>query len=98
MHCYFLDNDQNRLYVVDFDTGDLKSVNTNGSNITNILSTGSRNNNYDLVGNGDHMYCTDYTKIIKLTKYPGTTAEIIHTQPQQITSLFVFVQNGTDCY
>lgn len=97
MHCNFLDYYDYLLYFVDYTNGDIKSVTTTGSNLTNILSTGTRSENYGVVVNGDHMYCTDYTKIIKLKKYPGSTTEIIHTEPQGITSLFIFVQDGNYC-
>ncbi|XP_076088305.1 low-density lipoprotein receptor-related protein 2-like [Mytilus galloprovincialis] len=92
----YLDYYDYLLYFVDYTNGDIKSVTTTGSNLTNILSTATRSENYGVVVNGDHMYCTDYTKIIKLKKYPGSTTEIIHTEPQGITSLFIFVQDGSE--
>lgn len=94
----YLDNDDNLLYFVDHTTGDIKSLTTTGSNLTNILSTGTRETNYGVVVTGDHIYCSDYTKIIKQTKYSGTTTEIIHTETRWITGLFVLVQDGNYCY
>lgn len=93
----YLDNDDNLLYFVDYTYGDIKSVTTTGSNLTNILSTGTRRKNYGVVVTGDHIYCTNYTKIIKQTKYSGTTTEIIHTEPHEVTGLFVLVQDGNYC-
>lgn len=46
------------------DTGDIKSINTDGSNLTNIFSTGSRNSNRNLVVHGDYIYCTNNGQIL----------------------------------
>lgn len=95
MHYNFLDSDDNLLYFVDQTTGDIKSVTTTGSNLTNILST--RSGNYGVVVNGDHMYCADYNEIIKVQKHPGGNSKILHTANGQIYGVFVYIENGNYC-
>lgn len=78
---------------MDYDTGDIKSVRPNGSNLTQIHKTGS-NGNYDLALNGDNIYCTNNFQILKLRKHPETTSKIVHTEKNKILSLIVFAGNG----
>ncbi|CAC5416400.1 unnamed protein product [Mytilus coruscus] len=89
-----LDNNKNRLYFMELDSGDIKSANTDGSNLTNIFSTGSRFENHNLVVNGDYIYCTNDSQILKLLKNPGSPARILHTESEHISSVLVYIENG----
>ncbi|CAC5416402.1 unnamed protein product [Mytilus coruscus] len=87
---------ESRLYYMNYDTGDIMSSRTDGSNQTLILYTGSRTSNYDLVINGDYIFCTNYNEILKVQKHPGRTSQIMHTETTQIISVFVYMENGQD--
>lgn len=96
MH-FFLDYDEDRLYFLDFNTGEIKFVNTNGSNLTNIFNISSRGTNYDLAVNGDYIYCINYNETIKVQKHPGGNSKIVHTATGHIYSVFVYDENGNYC-
>lgn len=77
---------------MNFDTGEIISSATDGSNSTIITRAGSQA--YDIEIHGDDIYCTAAFQIIRLQKHPGTKSQIIHTETTQITSLFVYLGNG----
>ncbi|CAG2243749.1 unnamed protein product [Mytilus edulis] len=89
-----MDTDQERIYWLDFDNGKVQSARTNGSDVKEIFDSGATTSNYDFVINGDNIYCTNYNKIIKFSKYPSTTSQVIFTDVTVIHSILVLSTKG----
>ncbi|XP_076087786.1 uncharacterized protein LOC143058212 [Mytilus galloprovincialis] len=88
-----MDTDQKRIYWLDFDTGKVQSARPNGSDVAEIFDSSATS--YDFVIKGDNIYCTSYKKIIKFSKYPGTTSQVLFTDISVINSLLVLSTTET---
>ncbi|CAC5395781.1 unnamed protein product [Mytilus coruscus] len=89
-----LDVDVQRLYWMEYTTGDLKSAWFNGSDVKTIVSTNAKNKNFDIDIDGDFIFYTSNNKIMKINKSLGQNPTVVHTDTQQIYGVLLCRQDG----
>lgn len=79
---------RNRIYWMESGTGGLKSALHNGSDIRTVFKT---NNNWGIALNDDFIFCASNTQILKINKFQGQKATVVHNDTQKIYGV-VFVK------
>ncbi|CAC5362614.1 LRP8 [Mytilus coruscus] len=74
-----IDNNEDRLYWMGFDRGDLKSSNFNGTNVIDVHRTNTIRLNRAIHLYGNTVYCVNDRQILDVTVSPSTTVNVIHS-------------------
>ncbi|VDI59316.1 Hypothetical predicted protein [Mytilus galloprovincialis] len=86
-----------RLYWMEYQTGDLRSAFFNGSDVRTILSTNATNMNWDIDTDEDFIFYTSNNRIMKINKSLGQNPDVVHTDTEQIDGILLYKQDGKDC-
>lgn len=92
--CIISDVNVERLYWMEYNTGDLQSAWLNGSNVKTIISTNVTDKNWDIDINEDFIFYTSAKQIMKTNKSSGQHPTVIHTDTQQVYGLLFFKPIG----
>ncbi|XP_071150525.1 low-density lipoprotein receptor-related protein 5-like [Mytilus edulis] len=79
-----------RVYWMEYDTGDLKSVLNNGSDVKTVMSTYVKLYNREIDIGGDYIFYTSYKNILKVHKSSGKMPTVVHTEQVQIDGLLFY--------
>ncbi|CAG2241717.1 LRP2 [Mytilus edulis] len=80
----------NRLYWMNFATGDLKSAYLNGTDDRKVFSTNTTIKNVGIHVLDSELYCINFNKILKVTLSPVTSSRVIYQGTNRIYGLFVY--------
>ncbi|CAG2229955.1 LRP5_6 [Mytilus edulis] len=83
-----------RVYWMEYDTGDLKSVLNNGSDVKTVMSTYVKLYNREIDIGGDYIFYTSYKNILKVHKSSGQMPTVVHTEQVQIDGLLFYKLKG----
>ncbi|CAC5390805.1 VLDLR [Mytilus coruscus] len=89
-----VDVDVERLYWMEYYTGDLQSAWDNGSDVKTIISTNVTIENWDIDMDEDFIFYTSYNQIIKINKFLGQIPTVVHTDTQRIYGVLLYKQDG----
>lgn len=81
-----------RLYWMEYHTGDLQFARYNGSDIRTIVST--KTYNRDIEVNEDFIFYTSSNQVMKINKSLGQTPTVVHTDTQAIYGILLYKQDG----
>lgn len=87
--CMDLDIDEERLYWITYDKGQLKSASSRGNDVQQVISTNSKINNYALRVYGSYILYGSDTKLMKLKKKPGSIPTELYNDISAINSIYV---------
>ncbi|CAG2199985.1 LRP5_6 [Mytilus edulis] len=90
VYCMDIDTDEQRLYWIIYDNGDMKSATLNGSDVKTILSTNSAGNKMAIGVLGSNIFYADNNQLFMVAKTPGSTPTFLYTDNSRIESIFVF--------
>lgn len=71
----------------------MKSALYNGSDIKTVYKTNS-SFNWDIAINNDFIFSASNNQILKINKYPGQYATVVHTDANRINGVLFFEQEG----
>ncbi|XP_071133321.1 low-density lipoprotein receptor-related protein 5-like isoform X2 [Mytilus edulis] len=87
--CMDLDIDEERLYWITYDKGELKSASSRGNDVQQVISTNSNINNYALRVHRSYILYGSDTKLMKLNKKPGSIPTELYNDKNAINSIYV---------
>lgn len=79
---------------MEYNTGDLKSVLYNGSDVKTVVSTNVLSNNREIDIGDDYVFYTSSINILKIHKSSGQIPTVVHTETSQIYGLVFYKQEG----
>lgn len=85
-----VDTDDNRLFWIIDNTGELKSAKDDGSDVKKILSTKTSGTKLSIRVFGSYIFYADYTKLLMVAKTPGSMPTVLYNETSRITSMFVY--------
>lgn len=95
LHCFLMfiiaDVPRGRIYWMKRGTDDLKSALYNGSFIRTVFKTYS---NWGIVLNDDFIFCASDSQILKINKFQGQKATVVHNDTHQIYGVVFVKQEG----
>ncbi|XP_052081112.1 sortilin-related receptor-like [Mytilus californianus] len=83
-----------RVYWMEYDTGDLKSVMYNGSDVKTVVSTNVKIDNREIDIGGDYVFYTSSNEILKVHKSSGQIPAVVHTETILIYGVLFYKQEG----
>ncbi|XP_052080605.1 low-density lipoprotein receptor-related protein 5-like [Mytilus californianus] len=89
---------EERLYWMNFATGDLKSAYLNGTNDRKLFSTNTTIQNVGIYVLDDEIYCVNFNEILKVTLQPVTSASVIYAGTKRIYGLLVYKEKRKYLY
>lgn len=84
-----LDIDEERLYWITYDKGELKSASSRGNDVQQVILTNSKINNYALRVHRSYILYGSDTKLMKLNKKPGSIPTELYNDKNAINSIYV---------
>lgn len=92
---FFLDWTEKRLYWINY-SGDIKSVNVDGSDVSTVVSANSVSNEYYAIGvMGSYIYFGDNNnQLVMINKAQGSTPTVLHADTSSINSIYMFKSIG----
>lgn len=92
--CMDIDPDEHIVYWINY-SGEMKSANVDGSDVTTIISTNRLGSFYDAIGVfGGYIYYANDSQLLILDKTQGSTPAVLYNDTSRINSLFLFKQSG----
>ncbi|CAC5365944.1 unnamed protein product [Mytilus coruscus] len=85
-----IDFNEERLYWMDFKTGDLKSAYLNGTNNKTVFSTNTTLKNIGISILDSKIYCANFNQLLKVTLSPITSASVIYKGTERIYGLLLY--------
>ncbi|XP_063412153.1 low-density lipoprotein receptor-related protein 5-like [Mytilus edulis] len=89
-----IDYKDERIYWMNFATGDLKSANLNGTGDRKVFSTNTTIKNVGIHVLDSEIYCVNFNQILKVTLSPVKSARVIYPGTTRIYGLFVYKEKG----
>ncbi|XP_076087722.1 uncharacterized protein LOC143058145 [Mytilus galloprovincialis] len=85
-----IDFNDERLYWMNFATGDLKSAHLNGTDASKVFSTNTTTKNLGIYVLDSDIYCVNVNQIFKVSLPPVISASVIYAGTNRIFGLFVY--------
>lgn len=79
---------------MEYQTGDLQSAYSNGSDDRTIVSTNAKYLNWDIDVNEGFIFYTSGYQIMSINKSLGYTPTVVHTDKEQINAVLFYKQEG----
>lgn len=90
VYCMDIDTDENRLFWIIDNTGELKSAKDDGSDVKKILSTKNSANKLAIRVFGSYIFYADNNKLLMVAKTTGSMPTVLYNETSRITSMFVY--------
>lgn len=85
---------RDRIYWMEFGSGDLKSAYHNGSDINTVVKTNQINRNWGIAISDDFIFYASGKQILKINKSSGQNATVVHSDTNQIYGVVFLKQEG----
>ncbi|XP_063395934.1 low-density lipoprotein receptor-related protein 6-like [Mytilus trossulus] len=87
--CMDLDIDEERLYWITYNEGELKSASSKGNDVQPVISTNSKFNNYALRVYGSYIIYGSNTTLMEVNKKQGSIPTELYNDVSAINSIYV---------
>ncbi|VDH96969.1 Hypothetical predicted protein [Mytilus galloprovincialis] len=92
-----VDVPRDRIYWMEYGSGDLKSAYYNGSDIKTVVKTNQIYRNWGIAISDDFIFSASGNQILKINKSSGQNATVVHSDTNQIYGVVFIKPEGKYC-